>query len=117
MTRHVLLLVVSLTLIVADMTFAEDSDLPNQYEADGVSVPAASADEPVSELSIEKAALHLDHGTVAWSKQKKCVSCHTNGTYLFIRPALSRTLGKPSEKCVRSLSSNSRRSRRSAPAS
>ena len=79
--------------------FGFSTDLPAQdspqYSADGITVPAAKADEPTAELSIEKAALHLDHGAAAWSKQKNCVSCHTNGTYLFIRPELSRTLGKP----------------------
>jgi squalene-hopene/tetraprenyl-beta-curcumene cyclase len=70
-------------------------DLPSQYEAGEVKVPAARTDEPVIKLSIEKASQHLDHGAVAWSKQKNCVSCHTNGTYLFIRPALTPSLGAP----------------------
>jgi squalene-hopene/tetraprenyl-beta-curcumene cyclase len=91
------MLVFGLALTVVNVAIAEDSDPPNQYEADGVAVPAARADEPFAELSTAKAALYLEHGNVAWSKQRKCVSCHTNGTYLFIRPALSRTLGKPSE--------------------
>lgn len=72
-------------------------ELPNQYEADGIEVPAARADEPKISFSIGKAAEHLDHGAVAWGLQKKCVSCHTNGTYLFIRPALTPTLGAPLE--------------------
>ena len=97
MRRYFLPHMVGLALIVVNVASAEDFDRPNQYEADGVTVPAARAEEPLAELSIEKAALYLDHGTVTWSKQKKCVSCHTNGTYLFIRPALSSTLGKPSE--------------------
>ncbi len=69
--------------------------LPNQYEAGDVKVAAARANEPVIDLSIKKAVEHLDHGAVAWSKQKNCVSCHTNGTYLFVRPALTPTLGAP----------------------
>jgi squalene-hopene/tetraprenyl-beta-curcumene cyclase len=97
MRPYFLLPVVGVALVVANLASAEDFDQPNQYEADGVTVPAARAEEPVAEFSIKKAALHLDHGAIAWSKQKKCVSCHTNGTYLFIRPALSNTLGKPSE--------------------
>lgn len=73
---------------------AED-ELPSQYEAGDVKVVAARADEPVIDFSIQKAAQHLDHGSIAWSKQKNCVSCHTNGTYLFIRPALTPSLGEP----------------------
>ena len=75
---------------------AEDS-LPNQYEAGDIKVPPARVDEPVISLSLDKAAEHLKQGSLAWSQQKNCVSCHTNGTYLFIRPALSRSLGAPSD--------------------
>jgi squalene-hopene/tetraprenyl-beta-curcumene cyclase len=71
-------------------------ELQNQYEIDEITVPAAFADEPVSELSIERAAEHLDDGAVGWSRQRKCITCHTNGTYLFIRPRLSSSLGLPS---------------------
>lgn len=81
---------------VASSLCAED-DLPNQYEAGEIKVPAARANEPLIHLSIENASRHLDHGSLAWSQQKKCVSCHTNGTYLFIRPALTPTLGKPAD--------------------
>jgi squalene-hopene/tetraprenyl-beta-curcumene cyclase len=68
----------------------------NQYEINEITVPAAFADEPVTELSVERAADHLDDGAVAWSQQRKCITCHTNGTYLFIRPRLSSSLGLPS---------------------
>ena len=67
-----------------------------QYQFEGISIPKAVADEPVrSELSIEAAAKYLEQGSVAWSGQRKCVSCHTNGTYMTIRPLLSKTLGPP----------------------
>ena len=67
-----------------------------QYQFEAISVPRATADEPVrAQLSIEAAAKYLEHGSVAWSGQRKCVSCHTNGTYMTIRPQLSRTLGPP----------------------
>ena len=92
--RSVILFSVCVAVLGASSLRAED-DLPNQYEADGIEVPAARADEPKISFSIEKASQHLDHGAVAWTKQKNCVSCHTNGTYLFIRPALTPTLGAP----------------------
>ncbi len=76
---------------------AQAADAPAQYEADDVSVPGARADEPVIELSLKQASQHLDQGAIAWGKQRNCVSCHTNGSYLFIRPALSKSLGQPSE--------------------
>ena len=73
---------------------AADEPVP-QYDAGEIKVPPANADEPVIEFSLEKASQHLDHGSVAWGQQRNCVSCHTNGTYLFIRPALTPTLGTP----------------------
>jgi len=69
-----------------------------QYEFGEVRIPAASADEPKrSELSVSLALQHLEEGAVAWSGQRKCVTCHTNGTYMVVRPALSASLGKPPE--------------------
>lgn len=92
--RSARLLSFVLIVVATSLAHAED-ELPNQYETGEIKVPAARADEPVIELSIEKASKHLDHGSTAWGEQKKCVSCHTNGTYLFIRPALKPTLGDP----------------------
>ena len=94
--RSAILFSACVAVLGASSLRAED-DLPNQYEADGIEVPAARADEPKISFSIEKASQHLDDGAVAWTKQKKCVSCHTNGSYLFIRPALTPTLGAPLE--------------------
>ena len=69
-----------------------------QYEFGDVRIPAASAEEPKrSELSVSLALQHLEEGAVAWSGQRKCVTCHTNGTYMVVRPALSASLGKPPE--------------------
>jgi len=89
------ILIVGCIFVVTVSCVRGADDLPNQYEAGDIKVVAARADEPVIDISIEKAAKHLDHGTIAWTQQKKCVSCHTNGTYLFIRPSLTPTLGAP----------------------
>ncbi|MFM7867335.1 MAG: squalene--hopene cyclase, partial [Planctomycetaceae bacterium] len=65
-----------------------------QYQFEAISVPKATADEPVrGQLSVAAAAKYLEHGSAAWNGQRKCVSCHTNGTYMTIRPLLSKTLG------------------------
>ncbi|MFN9719964.1 MAG: hypothetical protein ACK58L_14795 [Planctomycetota bacterium] len=67
-----------------------------QYKFGEILIGRPSGNEPVRHgLSIEAAARYLDDGAVAWGGERKCVSCHTNGTYLAIRPALSPTLGKP----------------------
>jgi len=91
-----LLTTLSLTLTGTQSVQGQEKT-PGQYTADGIVVAAASAGEPGIKLSFSKAAQHLDQGAIAWTRQKKCVSCHTNGTYLFIRPALTKALGPPSD--------------------
>ncbi|MCH2201452.1 MAG: hypothetical protein MK102_05760 [Fuerstiella sp.] len=78
---------------------AEKPNPPDaQYESEGINIPPAHANEPITELSIDRAAAYLDQGAVAWTREKQCITCHTNGTYLFIRPALTSTLGPPSDE-------------------
>lgn len=68
-----------------------------QYHYENIAIPQASADEPIrKEFSLELADRYLEQGALAWTKQRKCVSCHTNGLYLFSRPELSKELGPPS---------------------
>ena len=67
-----------------------------QYEFESICVPAASEGEPkLEQFSWDRGLAHLDEGAVAWSGARKCVSCHTNGSYLFIRPALTARAGEP----------------------
>jgi squalene-hopene/tetraprenyl-beta-curcumene cyclase len=69
-----------------------------QYELGTIKVPAASADEAkLDQISIPLALDYLENGAQSWNSQRKCVTCHTNGIYMTIRPALSDKLGKPSE--------------------
>ena len=77
---------------------AEKSEPRPQYQSEGISIPPALAEEPFAELSIDKAAAYLDLGAIAWSREQQCITCHTNGTYLFIRPALTSTLGPPAKE-------------------
>lgn len=67
-----------------------------QYQFEEINIPRASADEPLrGEFSAQAASEYLEQGSAAWSGSRRCVSCHTNGTYMTIRPALSESLGKP----------------------
>lgn len=69
-----------------------------QYEFEKIVVPAATAEEPkLDSVSVERAVRYLEDGAHAWSSERKCISCHTNGSYLQMRPALTAVLGKPSE--------------------
>jgi squalene-hopene/tetraprenyl-beta-curcumene cyclase len=39
---------------------------------------------------------YLDQGARAWYGARRCISCHTNGAYMLVRPALAKQLGPPS---------------------
>jgi len=76
---------------------ASAAELKPQYEFGDVTVVAATADEArLPEVVPERALEHLELGTKAWSGARGCVSCHTNGSYLQIRPALTPWFGPPS---------------------
>ena len=71
----------------------------HQYEFGPIRIPGAHADEPVRhEFSLELASQYVEKGAVAWTRGRKCVTCHTNGTYMALRPSLSGLLGKPSQE-------------------
>lgn len=70
-----------------------------QYKSPDITVPAASADEAVlKQFSLAKADDYLEKGALAWTRKRGCVTCHTTGTYMQIRPELTSVLGKPTEE-------------------
>ena len=70
-----------------------------QYKSGEIVVSAATADDPVlPEFSLKRADEYLEQGALAWTRGRKCVTCHTNATYMFIRPALTTQLGKPTDE-------------------
>ena len=73
--------------------------LKYQYEFGPIRIPGAQADEPMRhEISVELASQYIEEGAVAWTRGRRCVTCHTNGTYLALRPSLSGPFGKPSQE-------------------
>ena len=90
-----------LTTVVSALTFtirptaADDS----QYSAEGITIPAASVDEPIrKEFSLEAAQNYLEQGALAWKRSRNCIACHTTGTYVQLRPGLSPVLGAPPQE-------------------
>ena len=70
-----------------------------QYEFKAIRIPRAEAGEPKRpEVSVDRALDYLDQGATAWTRGRRCVTCHTNGTYMALRPSLSEPLGKPSQE-------------------
>ncbi|MEZ6045912.1 MAG: hypothetical protein R3C11_10120 [Planctomycetaceae bacterium] len=93
------ILVLTVSCLLTTFAFGADEEKPPQYESEGIAIPPASAEEEIREhFSLEKAAGYLDQGATAWTKSHSCVSCHTNGSYMVMRPALSGVLGKPNEE-------------------
>lgn len=67
-----------------------------QYAHGDISIPAAKADEKIrQEFSLPKALEYLDKGAQAWTRERECIACHTNGAWLLTRPALTSVAGKP----------------------
>ena len=70
-----------------------------QYQSPDITVPAASAGEAVlKQFSLAKADDYLEKGALAWTRKRGCVTCHTTGTYMQIRPELTSVLGEPTEE-------------------
>jgi squalene-hopene/tetraprenyl-beta-curcumene cyclase len=97
--RFLLLLILIIHTLFHCDTAARANEHEWQYSAEGIAIPAASADEPfVKEFgseSIRAAAKYLDDGATAWIDSNGCVACHTTGIYMTSRPSLSQWLGKP----------------------
>ncbi len=84
-----------LLLGAAGVAGAEDK-FKYQYEFESIRIPRLDADEPKRrEVSVQRALKYLDQGATAWSRGHKCVTCHTNGSYMALRPALTKPLGQP----------------------
>jgi squalene-hopene/tetraprenyl-beta-curcumene cyclase len=67
-----------------------------QYQFEKIRIAPASATERKLEFfSPELARDYLEKGALAWTKENKCVACHTNGAYMVVRPLLTRYLGQP----------------------
>ena len=87
-------------IVLLPVGTASAADPPKlQYEFGDLKVALPTADEPkAARLDVGKALRYLNDGDVAWSGQRKCVSCHTNGTYMTLMPAMSAQLGEPNPK-------------------
>jgi len=81
---------------VALWLYGADYPMGCQYCFEKVFVPPASAAEPtLPDFSLQRASAYIENGTLAWTKERKCVTCHTNGSYMLVRPMLTPYLGQP----------------------
>lgn len=72
------------------------AETPLQYDFEKIQIEAPSEDEPRrAKVELAPAVEYLERGAEAWFGQRKCVTCHTNGTYMLVRPHLTKQLGPP----------------------
>lgn len=84
-TKTWLLSVAVLLCATASLPAVEPVTLENLVEPE-----SNSADEPFAEkFSMDQAARFLDSAALNWQQTWKCVTCHTNASYLMARPAIS----------------------------
>lgn len=83
-------------LIQLSIVTSSGAETGHQYSHGSIEIPAARATEPFAkQFSFTKALDYLDQGARAWSQARNCISCHTNGSYLLVRPALTELVGPP----------------------
>lgn len=68
---------------------------PYQYHFGSVTIPRPSPDEARIPFSPRLAVDYMEQGALAWTEERGCVSCHTNGTYMVVRPMMTPQLGPP----------------------
>src|ERR1700685_1435787 len=86
----------AVAIAIGKPSFADDEP---QYAFGDIRIPKASADEPIRQrFSPSQAVKYLDQGATAWSGARKCISCHTTGTYMLVRPGLTQRLGPPPQE-------------------
>jgi squalene-hopene/tetraprenyl-beta-curcumene cyclase len=69
-----------------------------QYHYKHVTYLRPSPDEPKITFSAKLALTYLEQGAIAWTAERHCVACHTNGTYMVVRPMLTPQLGAPQKQ-------------------
>lgn len=61
---------------------------PNLPPEDLTPYSAYSADDPLGEFDVERAAVFIDDVAQRWGSKHGCVTCHTNGHYLMVPPEI-----------------------------
>jgi squalene-hopene/tetraprenyl-beta-curcumene cyclase len=71
--------------------------LQYQYHYKGFTDDRPSPAEPRIPFSPRLAVDYMEQGAIAWTAERQCVACHTNGTYMVVRPLMTPDLGAPQQ--------------------
>src|SRR5437763_12451482 len=66
-----------------------------QYHYKDVTIARPSPDEAKIPFSPRLAVDYMEQGALAWTGERQCVACHTNGAYMMVRLLLIPQLGRP----------------------
>ena len=69
-----------------------------QYHFKDVTIPRPSPDEAKIPFSPKLALDYMEQGALAWTGERQCVACHTNGSYMVVRPLLTPQFGQPQKE-------------------
>jgi len=68
-----------------------------QYHHKDVTYARPSPDEPKIPFAPRLAVGYMEQGAMAWTGERGCVACHSNGTYMVVRPLMTPELGAPQQ--------------------
>jgi len=71
-----------------------------QYHMKDVTYLRPTKDEARIAFTPKLAVDYMEQGALAWTGDWKCVACHTNGSYMVVRPLMTERLGPP-QKALR----------------
>lgn len=69
-----------------------------QYHLKEITYLRPSPEEAKIKFSPKLAVDYMEKGALAWSAEWKCVACHTNGSYMVVRPLMAAQLGEPNKE-------------------
>lgn len=69
-----------------------------QYHMKDVTYLRPSPAEAKIKFSPRLAVDYMERGAAAWTDDWECVACHTNGSYMVVRPLMTEQLGPPQKE-------------------
>lgn len=68
-----------------------------QYHFNDITYARPSPTEPRIPFEPRLAVDYMEQGAMAWTAEQRCVACHSNGTYMVVRPLMTPQLGAPQQ--------------------
>lgn len=69
-----------------------------QYHYRDITIPRPTPEEARIPFSPRLAIDYMEQGASAWTGDWQCVACHTNGSYMVVRPLMADRLGPPQKE-------------------